>query len=405
MLILRMAFRNILRQKRRTLLTALMISGGFLLFSLSIGISEGTYGSIIEMFTRMHTGDIQIHKNEYLKRSSLYKTINNFDDLNIVLRKMEFIKSFTPRVYSSALSFAGTKTSGAMIMGLDPAMEAASTSLALQIKTGEFLPPEPSKKVVLGKGLADILKVKLNDEISLIGQGADGSIANENFQIIGIMGGENGSSFGQRHCFMHIKDAQEFLSLGSRIHEIAIMLNNHKEARKRAMDMKLLLNDKSIEIDPWQIIEKEFYNAMLADRKGANISNFIIMIIVLMGVLNTILMSILERTREFGVMKAIGAAPADIFKLIMTEVILLGAASVLVGIIGALAINYYLSINGIPITPIAYGGIKFTQMISTINAKVIFEPMYIFLIAIVLTGLYPALRAANILPIEALGDR
>ena len=404
MLILRMAFRNILRQKRRTLLTALMISGGFLLFSLSMGISEGTYGSIIEMFTRMHTGDIQIHKNEYLKRSSLYKTINNSDDLSDLLKKMKFIKSFTPRVYSSALSFAGTKTGGAMIMGLDPAMEAASTSLALQIKTGEFLPLEPSKKVVLGKGLADILKVKLNDEISLIGQGADGSIANENFRIIGIMG-ENGSSFGQRYCFMHIKDAQEFLSLGLRIHEIAIMLNNHKEARKRAKDIKLLLDDKSIEIDPWQIIEKEFYRAMLADRKGANISNFIIMVIVLMGVLNTILMSILERTREFGVMKAIGASPLDIFKLIMTEVMLLGSASIVIGIIGAFAVNYYLSIHGIPITPIAYGGIKFTQMISTIDAKVIVEPTYIFLTAIMITGLYPALRAANIMPIKALGDR
>ncbi|MCK4935712.1 MAG: ABC transporter permease [Elusimicrobiales bacterium] len=404
MLILRMAFRNILRQKRRTLLTALMISGGFLLFSLSMGISEGTYGSIIEMFTRMHTGDIQIHKNEYLKRSSLYKTINNSDDLSDLLKKMKFIKSFTPRVYSSALSFAGTKTGGVMIMGVDPAMEEASTTLASQIKTGEFLPLKPSKKVVLGKGLADILKVKLNDEISLIGQGADGSIANENFRIIGIMG-ENGSSFGQRHCFMHIKDAQEFLSLGLRIHEIAIMLNDHKEARKRAKDIKAVLNDKSIEIDPWQIIEKEFYRAMLADRKGANISNFIIMVIVLMGVLNTILMSILERTREFGVMKAIGASPLDIFKLIMTEVMLLGSASIVIGIIGAFAVNYYLSIHGIPITPIAYGGIKFTQMISTVDAKVIFEPTYIFLTAIIITGLYPALRAASILPIDALEDR
>ncbi|MEA3307028.1 MAG: FtsX-like permease family protein [Elusimicrobiota bacterium] len=403
MLILKMAFRNILRQKRRTLLTALMISGGFLLFSLSMGISEGTYGSIIEMFTRMHTGDIQIHKGGYLKRSSLYKTINNSDDLSASLKKMKFIKSFTPRVYSSALSFAGTKTGGAMIMGLNPAMEAESTSLALNIE-GKFLPLKPSKKVLLGKGLADVLKVKLNDEISLIGQGADGSIANENFRIIGIMGG-NGSSFGQRHCFMHIKDAQEFLALGTRIHEIAIVLNNHKEARKRAKDIKLLLNDESIDIDPWQIIEKEFYTAMLTDRKGANISNFIIMVIVLIGVLNTILMSILERTKEFGVMKAIGASPLDIFKLIMTEVIVLGAVSIFIGIMGSLAINYYLSIQGIPITPIAYGCIKFTQMISTVSAKVIFEPIYIFLMAIVVTGLYPALRAASILPIEALGDR
>ncbi len=404
MLILKMAFRNILRQKRRTLLTALMISGGFLLFSFSIGISEGTYGSIIEMFTRMHTGDIQIHKKEYLKRSSLYKTINNSADLSASLKQMKFIKSFTPRVYSSALSFAGTKTSGAMIMGLDPVMESASTNLALQIKTGKFLPLKPSKKVVLGKGLADILKVNLNDEISLIGQGADGSIANENFRIIGIIG-ENGSSFGQRHCFMHIKDAQEFLSLGDRIHEIAIVLNDHKNARKRAEDIKAAFNDDSVEIDPWQIIEKEFYSAMLTDRKGANISNFIIMIIVLMGVLNTILMSILERTREFGVMKAIGASPSDIFKLIMAEVIILGSASLIVGIIGSLAVNYYLSIHGIPVTPIAYGGIKFTQIISTIEAKVIYQPTYIFLTAIIITGLYPALRAANIMPIEALGDR
>ncbi len=403
MLILKMAFRNVLRHKRRSLLTALMISGGFVLFSLSQGISEGTYGSIIEMFTSMHTGDVQIHKTGYLQRSSLYKTINNASDLKAFLKRMEFVKSFTERVYSPVLSFAGAKTSGAIVMGINPVMETVSTTLAKQVKEGSFVPLNPSKKIVIGRGLADVLKVKLNDEISLIGQGADGSIANENFRVIGITG-KNNSSFGKMHCIMHIKDAQDFLSLGSRIHEIAIVLNNHKDARERAEDIKLEFNDKSIDIDPWQIIEKEIYTAMRADRKGADISNFIIMIIVLMGVLNTILMSILERTREFGVMKAIGASPRNIFTLIMTEVILLGAGSIFIGIIASLGVNYYLSIHGIPITPIAYGGIKFTQIISTVDPKIIWQPAIIFLSAIFLTGMFPAFRAARIVPVEALKD-
>ncbi|NOY38991.1 MAG: hypothetical protein GXO95_01785 [Nitrospirae bacterium] len=103
MIILKMAFRNVFRQKRRSLLTIIMMAGGYFLFSLSIGVSDGTYSSIIDMFTRDHTGHIQIHRKGYLDRRSLYKTISNYEALGSEIEAVPGVQAWAPRLYSPAL--------------------------------------------------------------------------------------------------------------------------------------------------------------------------------------------------------------------------------------------------------------------------------------------------------------
>jgi ABC-type lipoprotein release transport system permease subunit len=401
----RMALRNILRNRRRSLLTGLMMAGGFALFSATIGLSEGTYGSIIDMFTRSRTGHAQVHAAGYLARPALHKTINDPGLAGQALDGLKEVEAWAPRVYSPALAFAGSKTVGVQVMGMDPARERKAVRLETQLAEGSFVPDTVSKSVVISARLASALGVKVGDEFSLIGQGADGSIANDNFRVAGVLSA-SGSAFEGPWCLLHIDAAREFLALGGRAHEIALVFTDYRKARQDAALAAAALAGQSLDVQPWQVTEKEFYQAMLLDQKGGDITNFIIMAIVAVGVLNTILMAVLERTREYGVLKALGTRPAAIFGLIMAEVFLLALASCAAGALVSLWLNHYLSGTGIPIPdPISYGGVRFTRMLSVVSAQTFTKPAWIVMSAALLVGIFPALKAARITPVKALGSR
>lgn len=400
-MIIKMALRNIFRQRRRSILTALMMIGGTGLCAVSLGLVGGMYGNIIDMFTRTHTGHIQIHKQGYLKRPSLYKTIDHADDLMARIQSMPHVESMVPRVYSASLAFVGTKTAASILTGVAPYQEAASMSLEKKVEKGEYLSRTAANEVLLGSGIADILKVNPGDEIALIGQAADGSIANDLFIVKGILA--KGSMLDKMNCYMHIETAQSFMALGSRIHEIAILLDDQDYSRSTALAIQHELNDSSLDVEPWQVVESQFYKAMQADLKGNNITMAVIIAIVAIGVLNTVLMSILERTREFGVLRALGTRPKSVFSLILFETGYLALLSITVGIIIGLATNYYLSLHGIKLPePIEYGGMHWDTMTARITAATLWVPAVVTFFSALLVSVVPAVRAARITPVKAM---
>lgn len=401
----RMALRNVLRNRRRSLLTGLMMAGGYVLFSATLGISDGTYGSIIDMFTRSRTGHAQVHAAGYLDRPSLYKAIKDPARAGRVLDSIPEVAAWAPRVYSPSLAFAGSKTVGAQIMGIDPARERKAMRLETQLSSGAFVADSPSAGVVISARLAAALNIKTGDEFSLIGQGADGSIANDNFRVAGVLSATE-SAFEGPWCLMHIDKAREFMALGGRAHELALVFTDYRRAREDAAIVAAALSDPALDVQPWQVTEKEFYQAMLLDKKGGDITNYVIMLIVAIGVLNTVLMAVLERTREYGVLKALGTRPASVFLLIMTEVLILTLISCAAGAAGALALNHYLATHGIPIpNPVSYGGVKFTVMLSAVTLETFTRPAWTVLAAALAVGVFPALKAARITPVKALSSR
>ncbi len=405
MLILRMALRNVFRNRRRSLLTGLMMAGGFTLFSATLGISEGTYGSLIDMFTRSRTGHAQVHAEGYLSRPSLHKTIREPSRAGAALEAIPGLEAWAPRVYAPALAFAGSKTVGAQVMGLEPARESRATRLAAQLAEGSFVPDAPSGRAVVSARLASALGLKTGDEFSLIGQGADGSVASDNFRVAGVLS-EAGSAFSGPWCLVHIEKAREFLALGGRAHELVLVFRDYRNAREGAALAASALAGTGLDAQPWQVTEKEFYQAMLLDKKGGEITNYVVMLIVAIGVLNTVLMSVLERTREYGVLKAMGTRPSSVFLLIMAEVLLLTLFASAAGALGALALNKYLAAHGIPLPkPFTYGGVRFTVMLSAVTAETFLRPAMTVLGAALAVGIFPALKAARITPVKALSSR
>jgi ABC-type lipoprotein release transport system permease subunit len=395
MLLLKIAFRNIFRQKRRTVLTIMSMFGGFVMAAVFIGWADGSYNNIIDNFTRHNFGHIQIHQKEYLDRPSLYKSINDYSDIQKQLQTLEEIDHFAPRVYSAGLVSVREKSAGVRIIGIDPVLEKMTTQFHKKVTEGKYFPDRPDHQVLLGKELAKLLKAGIGDDIVIVSQGADGSIANDRYTIAGLV--DSGDLIADRISFyLHIQDAQELLVLENRIHEIAINIGHLNKVKPMSDTISKLLNRPELSVDPWQVFARSFYLAMKADMEGMWVSLVIIVLIVAVGVLNTVLMSVLERTREYGVLKAIGTRPGQIVKLVLTEVNIMAIFSIIIGFGVAFVINTILAAKGINMgMEFSYGGMSFDTFKSEINARSFYIPAITIVISSIVVGFFPALKAAR----------
>ena len=398
----KIAFRNIFRQKRRTILTALAMIVGFALLSLTIGLSDGAYGNIIAMFTRNRIGHIQVHRDGYLDKPSLYKTIDNASAVGETIQRIVGVEAWTPRVYGAGLGSVGEKSTAVQIIGVDVARETAATRFDQKVVEGNTLTETPSHEAVIGKGLAKIVSATVGSEIVIVSQGADGSIANDVYKIVGIA--ESGDDITDRvACYLHIEDAQELLVLGGRVHEIVVIVSNINRVDKITSAIETQLDDSTLDVAPWQVVAKSFYRAMRTDQQGDAISRLVIMLIVAIGVFNTVLMSVLERTREYGVLKAVGTKPVQIFWLVVCEVVIIALGSICVGALLGALLNYLLSIYGITYPQeITYGGMKLKTLYAEVNVRCLVIPAITVMLSATIVSLFPAIKAARIMPAKAM---
>ena len=401
-MIFKIAFRNIFRQKRRTILTALAMIVGFTLSSVFIGWSDGAYGNIIAMFTRNRIGHIQVHREGYLDKPSLYKTISEYSAVGKAIQTIAGVEAWTPRVFGAGLGSVDEKSTTVQIFGVDVARETKATQFDKKVIEGRVLDKTPSHEAVIGKGLATTLSATLGSEIVIFSQGADGSIANDVYSIVGIV--ESGDDTTDRMtCYLNLKDAQELFVLEGRVHEIVVTVSRVNQVAKITKAIETRLNNPTLHVAPWQEVAKSFYRAMQADKQGDSVGRIVIMLIVAIGVLNTVLMSVLERTREYGLLKAVGTKPTQIFRLVICEVFIIALGSICVGAVLGVLANYLLSIYGITLPEeFTYGGIKFETMYAEVNARSLIIPAITVLLSAIVVSLFPAIKAARIMPAKAM---
>jgi ABC-type lipoprotein release transport system permease subunit len=254
----------------------------------------------------------------------------------------------------------------------------------------------------------------------VVSQGADGSIANDRYKLVGIV--DTGDELGDRASFyLPLAAAQELLVLEGRVHEIAITVASlhdvapvNKILEKKLLAMNSLSPANSsgntkpgaefpLVVESWQVFARSFYIAMKADQEGMWITLLIIVLVVAVGVLNTVLMSVLERQREYGVLKAVGTKPGQIIKMVLMEVNILAVMCIVLGAGAALLLNYIFSIHGISIPePMTYGGMKFQYMFTEINARSFYIPIFTVLLSATLVSLFPAMKAAHTDPARSM---
>ena len=385
-------------------MTALSMAGGYMLFVFSMSLLEGSWSNVVDIFTLDHTGHIQVHKDDYAKRPKIHKTIENPAVVETTLKNHEDVTGWAPRVYSSALAYGGNKTSIAQIFGIDPEREPTVTRILQKVSAGKYFSAQPNADgyfpAMIGRGLANSLKLDVGGEIVLISSGADGSIANDIFIITAIIG--NTTSFDRLGVFLPLTVAQEFLSIGGEVHEFALLARDKHDNEQLAVELQSLM--PSLNVSPWQQIEATFYRTMQSDKQGNYFTMALIVFIVFIGVLNTVLMSVLERTKEFGVLKSIGCRPSELVKLIFIETVMLASISISVGLALILPVIVWFTEVGIKLDiSVDMGGVVFDTMKGDLSAYVVFMPMGFMLLTAALISLPPGLRAARIQPRVALG--
>ncbi|MGC9315032.1 MAG: ABC transporter permease [bacterium] len=253
----RMAFRNVFRQKRRSLYTSLAMFGGFALASLSIGLADGSYNQIIESFTRNNMGHIQIHGVGYLDKPTLYNNIEDYESIGQDAANISGVDGWTPRLYSGGLASVGTKTSGVQVIGIDPRREDEVLNFASKVKTGEMMPLEANHSALIGKGLTKSLNAEVGDSIIIVSQAADGSIANDIYRITGVV--DSGDEISDRATmYLHIEDAQELFVLQGRVHEIIIVADKMGKVTELTEKVRGVIDTSKYSALPWQEFAKSF---------------------------------------------------------------------------------------------------------------------------------------------------
>jgi putative ABC transport system permease protein len=398
---LKLAIRNLLRQGRRTLFTGLSMLVGFVLASFFIGWADGTYNHIIDGFTRNRLGHIQIHRDGYLDDPSLYKTIEDPAGVERNIETAAHIDSWTPRIYVAGLASVGDQSAGARIIGIDPDREDRTTNIAEKLVKGAYFGSQ-ANQAVIGRTLATVLEAGVGDELIIVSQAADGSIANDIYDIIALIDtGDPG--LNRSAVYLRLADAQTLFVLEGRVHEIAVTVDNLNHVRKVTDDLRHRLAGRDLEVDPWQVFASEFYKAMQADKNGMYLSLVVVVMVVAITILNTVLMSVLERQKEYGVLKAIGTRPGRIVGMVVTETSLLAVASILLGSILGFLLNWYFSRHGIALAnPIEWGSVQFQYMKGEINARSFYLPSLTVIATSLLVCLPPALRAARTVPAETM---
>lgn len=408
----KMAWRNIWRNPRRTILTISAIAFASLLLIFMLSFQFGSYHTMINASVKINTGHIQVQAQGYHDKQSIHLVVPDPATIGDIFDKIPEVDAYTLRAKAFSLVSSRERTYGVMVVGIDPAKEAVVSTLESLIRKGSFLPVDNSNKepplALVGNLLARNLQVDLDDELTVLGQGRDGSIAATVVKITGIY--SSGIDEFDR-CAIHIplKHFQDVYTMDSAAHEVVAVAKSLKHVAKIKTDITAGIEKNSIKhplaaLD-WNELMPGLRQAIKMDLVSGIIFYLILILVVAFSILNTFLMAIFERTKEFGVLMAIGITPGRLTKLLLIESMSLTMVGIVVGTFIGSLITWYFQIYGIDIAGSSeilrqYGiSGRMHPQLSLLSA---FSGPAAVLLITFLAALYPALKVRKLRPVEAL---
>jgi ABC-type lipoprotein release transport system permease subunit len=404
-----MAWRNLWRNRRRTLVTLSSIAFGVMLAVLFTGLGDTTYGDMIDLAARMGGGHVTIQHPEYLEAPSLKRTVAGAEALREMARQDLQVVRTASRISGQTMLATAGNSFGAFFIAIDPAQEDEQTLSVLEaLSEGAMFETSKDKGIVLGARLAENLKLKLGRKVVYTMTDKQGEIVSGLARVKGIV--RTGSpSLDGGLALLPIDTMREFLGYGpDEATQVAVFIDDQRRADDVAANLSGSVGGDTTAI-PWHVAQAELAGFIDMKVAGATFFEIIIAIIVAAGIFNTLFVSVMERLREFGIMLAIGFSPGRLFRLVMWESLWLGLVGLVVAAILTSWPYYYLNTSGLDFSAmVGKGG---TEVAGVVIEPIMYVGIYLehavaiacaALLATLLSGLYPAWRAGRVVPVESI---
>jgi ABC-type lipoprotein release transport system permease subunit len=403
-----MAWRNLWRNPRRTILTVAAIAFACLLLIFMLSWQFGSYEAMINAAVKIHTGHLQVQAKGYQEKQGIRQVVPDPKAVAAILQKAPGVAHYTFRSDAFSLVSSKQRTYGVLVVGIQPEKEAQVSTLKKIISQGSYLAAGDKDGALLGHLLAKNLQVGLGDEVTVLGQGRDGSIAATVLKVKGIY--QSGmDQFDRSSLQISLKNFDDTYAMMGAVHEVVAICQSLDEVHqaKEFVAAKLAgLPPKHplVALD-WNQLMPGLLQGIKIDMISGLIFYCLLLLVVAFSILNTFLMSIFERMHEFGVLMALGTTPGRLTKLVLLESIALTLVGVAAGLVLGCAVTWYFQNQGIALTGASdilrqYGlPHRMYPQLSLLSACL--GPAAVLAITF-LTALYPALKIRRLSPLKAL---
>mgnify|MGYP001595845662 CR=1 FL=1 len=343
-----LAWRNIWRQPTRTWLSLIGMAFTSMLLVFVLSFQLGSYDTMKASMLQISDGFGQFQPEGYKDDPEMGKVIPDPDALIADLQAVEGLSGVTARGNGFGLLANDERTFAAAVMGIDPINEGRVTTLTGKVTTGRTLSADDTNAIVLGDGLARNLKVGLGDPVTMLGSGTDGSVAADVLMVVGIF--KSGvPELDRQIAQIPIERFKETFLMDGAAHAILIRSLELPAVEKAEADLVALADKHGVVYLTWQELRPEVQQMINVDFYTAVMMYATLVVVVVFIILNTLYMSVLERTREFGVLMAVGMKPRQIGRMVWMEMIFLTAVGAGIGIVFGMGLTGYFENVGIAI--------------------------------------------------------
>lgn len=400
---LTLSWRNLWRNKKRTIIASASVFFAVLLAVLMRSAQNGSYAYMIHSSAKLFTGYLQVQGKEYWDNRSLDKSIALPSTRIDSLAKISHVASVTPRLEAFALISYKANTKVSEIIGIDPVAEDSMTGLRSRVVAGEYLTRDDSG-LLIGQGLAEVLNAGVGDSLVLYGQGYHGQIAAARLPVIGILKLPF-PSMNNSMAYLSLPKAQDVFSAYGRITSLAIMVDNirHLSVGEKMIAARL---ENKYTIMTWDEMMPDLVQNIELDNASGIIMLIILYIVIAFGVFGTVMMMTSERLKEFGILISVGMKKVKLIWVTTIETIFISFLGVVAGFLGSIPLIYYLHYNPIHFTGEAAKayetmGIEPIMNFSTDPGIFLSQSLVVLIIALT-TALYPLLFVSRIQPAKAI---
>jgi ABC-type lipoprotein release transport system permease subunit len=397
-----MAWRNLWRNPRRTAITIAAMALALLVLVLYTSLFEGYLVKMERNLVEVELGDVQIFAPDYRDKPSLYATIQDPDTLVDELEGRGL--RATARLLGGGLAASDETSAGGSLRGIDVEQDAHVSEIYRRIAEGEWLDPSDSKGVVLGGRLARTLDVEPGDELVVVSQASDGSIANDLYTVRGVLE-LIGESTDRSGIFMTEEAFRELFVLPEGVHQVMVRRAGVADFDAAVTEVRELAT--GLDVASWKELNPTLASLLDSTRGMMYVICLVIYLAVGILILNATLMAVFERIREFGILKAVGVGPERVLALILLEGGLQTATAVAIALTLSVPGLWYLRKVGLNLSVLGGGvsvaGMNFDPIWQAhITPNVFIGPLATLLVIVLVGTLYPAVKAARLSPVEAI---